>query len=105
MPIQKSEAIVLRRQPLRETSLILTFYTKDLGKIKGILRGVRGTRGQYGGGSFEILSHDELIFYDRKNSDRHEDRNFASKSQSSPQHDERNESDTRDRVKCIDEWI
>jgi DNA repair protein RecO len=69
MPIQKSEAIVLRRQPLRETSLILTFFTKDFGKIKGILRGVRGTRGQYGGGSFEILSHDEIVFYDRKKGD------------------------------------
>jgi DNA repair protein RecO len=69
MAIQKSEAILLRKQPLRETSLILTFYTKDFGKIKGILRGVRGARGQYGGGSFEILSHDEIIFYDRKNSD------------------------------------
>lgn len=69
MPIQRSEAIVLRRQDIRETSLILTFYTKDFGKIKGIMRGVRGMRGQYGGGSFEILSHDEIIFYDRKKSD------------------------------------
>ncbi|MDO8535441.1 MAG: DNA repair protein RecO [Candidatus Omnitrophota bacterium] len=69
MPIQKSEAIVLRRQDLRETSLILTFYTKDFGKVKGILRGVRGARGQYGGGSYEILSHDEIVFYDRKKSD------------------------------------
>ena len=69
MPIQKSEAIVLRRQPLRETSLILTFYTKDFGKIKGILRGVRGLRGQTGGGSLEILAHDEIVFYDRKKSD------------------------------------
>ncbi|MDP3730259.1 MAG: DNA repair protein RecO [Candidatus Omnitrophota bacterium] len=69
MPIQKSEAIVLRKQDIRETSLILTFYTKDFGKIKGILRGVRGVRGQYGGGSFEILSHDEIVFYDRKKSD------------------------------------
>lgn len=69
MPIQKSEAIVLRRQPLRETSLILTFYTRDFGKIKGILRGVRGARGQYGGGSFEILSLDEIVFYDRKKGD------------------------------------
>lgn len=69
MPIQKSEAIVLRRQDLRETSLILTFYTKDFGKIKGILRGVRGSRGQYGGGALEIFARDEIVFYDRKKSD------------------------------------
>jgi DNA repair protein RecO (recombination protein O) len=69
MPIQKSEAIVLRRQDLRETSLILTFYTKDFGKIKGILRGVRGARGQYGGGGLEIFAHDEIVFYERRKSD------------------------------------
>ena len=69
MPIQKSEAIVLRSQALRETSLILTFYTKDFGKIKGIVRGVRGPHAQYGGGSLELFAHDEIIFYDRKKSD------------------------------------
>ena len=69
MPIQKSEAIVLRKQDLRETSLILTFYTKDFGKIKGILRGVRGPRGQYGGGGLEIFAHDEVVFYEQKKRD------------------------------------
>lgn len=69
MPIQKSEAIVLRKQDLRETSLILTFFTRDFGKIKGILRGVRGARGQYGGASYEVFAHDEIVFYDRKKSD------------------------------------
>ena len=69
MPIQKSEAIVLRRQDLRETSLILTYYTKDFGKIQGILRGVRGSRGLNGGGALEIFAHDEIVFYDRKSSD------------------------------------
>lgn len=69
MPIQKSEAIVIRRQDLRETSLILTFYTNDFGKIKGIVRGVRGPHAQYGGGSLEIFARDEIVFYERKKSD------------------------------------
>lgn len=69
MPIQKSEAIVLRRQDLRETSLIITLYTKDFGKIKGIVRGVRGPHAQYGGGSLETFAHDEIVFYERKKSD------------------------------------
>ena len=69
MPIQKSEAIVLRSQDLRETSLIITFYTKDFGKIKGIVRGVRGPHAQYGGGSLEIFAHDEIVFYERKKAD------------------------------------
>ena len=69
MPIQKSEAIVIRRQDLRETSLIITFFTKDFGKIKGIVRGVRGPHAQYGGGSLEIFALDEIVFYERKKSD------------------------------------
>lgn len=69
MAIQKSEGIVLNRQDLRETSLILTFYTKDFGKIKGILRGVRGARVQGIGASLEIFAHDEVVFYERRRSD------------------------------------
>ncbi|MDP2912996.1 MAG: DNA repair protein RecO [Candidatus Omnitrophota bacterium] len=69
MAIQKTEGILLRRQDLRETSLILTFYTRGFGKIKGIVRGVRGARAQYGGGAFEIFSLDEVVFYERKTGD------------------------------------
>jgi len=69
MAIQKTEAVLLRRQDLRETSLILTFYTKDFGKIKGIARGVRGACGAAGGASHEILSLDEIVFYERKRAD------------------------------------
>lgn len=69
MAIQKSEGIVLRRQELRETSLILTFYTRSSGKIKGIIRGVRGPHAQYGGGGLEVFAHDEIVFYERKKSE------------------------------------
>jgi DNA repair protein RecO (recombination protein O) len=71
MAIQKTEAIVLRRQDLRETSLILTFYTKDFGKIKGVMRGARGSRALCGGGALEVFSHDEVVFYERKSGDVH----------------------------------
>ena len=70
MAIQKSEGIVLRRQDLRETSLILTFYTRDFGKVKGIARGVRGTRAMVaGGGNLELFAYDEIVFYERKRSE------------------------------------
>jgi len=69
MAIQKSTGILLARQNLRETSIILTFYTPDFGKIKGIVRGVRGPLGRYGGGSLEIFAYDELVFYERRKSD------------------------------------
>lgn len=70
MAIQKSDGIVLRRQDLRETSLVLTFYTPDFGKIKGIVRGVKGPHAQVsGGGSLEIFAHDAVVFYERKQSE------------------------------------
>ncbi|MCM8790152.1 MAG: DNA repair protein RecO [Candidatus Omnitrophica bacterium] len=70
MAIQKSEGILLRRQDLRETSIILTFYTKDFGKIRGIVRGVRGPRAQWtGGGGLELFAHDDIVFYERKRAD------------------------------------
>lgn len=68
MPIQKSEAILLRRQDLRETSLILAFYTKDFGKIKGVVKGARGPRTACGG-AFEIFALDSVVFYERKKSE------------------------------------
>jgi DNA repair protein RecO (recombination protein O) len=69
MAIQKSQGILLRRQDLRETSIILTFYTRSFGKIRGIVRGVRGPRGQFGGGALEIAALDDLVFYERRRSD------------------------------------
>jgi len=70
MAIQKTQAIVLRRQDVRETSVVLTLFTRDFGKIKGILRGVRGARTEgSGGAALEILSHDQIVFYERKKGD------------------------------------
>lgn len=67
MPIQRSQGILLRRHCLRETSLILTFYTRDFGKIKGIVRGVRGSRASgHGGGAHEIFALDDIVFYERR---------------------------------------
>ena len=68
MPIQKNEGILLRRQDLRETSILLTFYTRDFGKIKGIVRGVRGReRALSAGAAYELFALDEIVFYERKN--------------------------------------
>ena len=68
MPIHKSEAIVVRSRDLRETSLILTFYTKDFGKINGVVKGARTSHAQFGGGALEPFAHDEIVFYERKRS-------------------------------------
>jgi len=69
MAIHTSEAIVLGTRELRETSLIVTFYTKAFGKVAGVMKGVRGARALHGGGALEPFARDEIVFYDRKTSD------------------------------------
>jgi DNA repair protein RecO len=41
MSIHKTEAIVLSRRDFRETSLIANFFTRDYGRISGLLKGIR----------------------------------------------------------------
>jgi len=69
MAIQKTEGIVLRRQDFRETSIVLTFFTRDFGKIKGLMKGVRGPRAPHGAGGLELFARDALVFYERKRAD------------------------------------
>jgi len=67
--IQKTEAILLKRQDLRETSLLLTFYTSGFGKIQGVMKGMRGQhKGQYNA-SPQLFSLNDIVFYERKNRD------------------------------------
>ncbi len=59
----------MRHRELRETSLIATFYTRDFGKINGVIKGVRGERSQHVGGALELFARDEIVFYEKKGSD------------------------------------
>lgn len=38
------DGVVLHRRPYRETSLIVDFFTRDLGRVSAVCRGVRGTK-------------------------------------------------------------
>lgn len=67
MSVQKAEGIILRKYYLRETSYILIIFTKEFGKIKGVIKGVRNPCPQFGG-NFEIFSRARLLFYKKKKS-------------------------------------
>ena len=68
MAIQKSEAIVLKTSHFRETSLIVNFFTKDFGKIVGLIKGIRNEPQRYGGLPL-AFSHNLIVFYERPKSD------------------------------------
>ena len=62
MAIQKSEAIVLRTRDFRETSLIVNYFTKDFGKLSGLIKGIRNQPQRYGGIPL-LFSHSFIVFY------------------------------------------
>ena len=62
MAALSAEGIILRKYPLRETSYILIVYTKEFGKIRGVIKGVRNPYPQFAG-DFEIFTRCELLFY------------------------------------------
>ncbi len=65
MSASKTQAFILRTQDYRDTSILGDFYTKDFGKIHGIVRGVRDGRERYGS-TLEPFSLNEILFYRRK---------------------------------------
>ncbi len=70
MSIDKANAIVLNKRDLRETSLIVDFYTQEFGKVSGILKGIR-TEPEKFASNLEIFSLNEIIFYRKTHSSLH----------------------------------
>lgn len=70
MPIHKTEALVLNRRDFRETSLIANFYTRDFGKLSGVLKGIRKDPRKFAS-NLEPFSHNEIVFYRSRTSSLH----------------------------------
>lgn len=68
MAIQKSEAILLYKRDIRETSSIVIFYTKDFGKIKALIKGVRGPQAKFGQYLREFGKYD-IVYYEKRRTD------------------------------------
>jgi DNA repair protein RecO (recombination protein O) len=70
MTIQKTNAIILKTQPFRSSSLIATFFTESFGKVKGLAKGVRQER-EIRGTAFDLFTMVEMIYYEKTRSDLH----------------------------------
>ena len=68
--IAKTEGIVLKSFDFRETSRIATFLTRDFGKVKGVLKGIRKDPRKFGS-SLERFSVNTIVYYQYRNSDIH----------------------------------
>lgn len=66
MPARVSESLVLRTHPLREADLIVSFLTRDQGKLRGVARRARRPKSRFGSG-LERLSHVRMFYFQREN--------------------------------------
>ena len=66
MSAHVSEAFVLQTWPFREGDLIVSFLTRDLGKLRGVARRARRPKSGFGSG-LERLSHIRMSYFQREN--------------------------------------
>jgi len=70
MDAERADGIVLRKQPVTESSLIVTWYTREFGKLKTMVKGARRPKGPFQG-KIDLFYHDEILFLRSKRSDLH----------------------------------
>jgi DNA repair protein RecO (recombination protein O) len=68
MPAQVSETFVLRTYPFREADLIVSFFTRDQGKLRGVARRARRPKSAFGSG-LERLSQVRMAYFLRENAE------------------------------------
>lgn len=66
MPARVSDSFILRTYPFREADLIVSFFTRDRGKLRGVARRARKPKGPFGSG-LERLSRVNMAYYEREN--------------------------------------
>jgi DNA repair protein RecO (recombination protein O) len=66
MPAHVSEAFVLQTWPFREGDLIVSFLTRDAGKLRGVARRARRPKSGFGSG-LERLSQIRMSYFQREN--------------------------------------
>lgn len=71
MGIHTADAIVLRQYPYRETSVLVTCLTDRFGKIKGLIKGLRGVQPSRYRSAMEPLTLNRIVFYDTRASALH----------------------------------
>lgn len=65
MPARVSETFVLRTYPFREADLIVSFFTRDQGKLRGVARRARRPKSAFGSG-LERLSLVRMAYFQKE---------------------------------------
>jgi DNA repair protein RecO (recombination protein O) len=65
VPARVSEALVIRTYPFKEGDLIVSFLTRDQGKLRGVAKRARRPKSAFGSG-LERLSHVRMAYFQRE---------------------------------------
>jgi DNA repair protein RecO (recombination protein O) len=66
--IEKSQGLILRVIPFRDTSKVVTVYSAERGAVSLLAKGVRGPKPRFGA-ALEIFALSDLVFYHRDSRD------------------------------------
>lgn len=65
MPLHESEAIVLQSYPLGEADRLVSFFSRTMGRMRGVAAGARRPKSRFGS-TLERLSHIRIWFFERE---------------------------------------
>src|SRR5260370_12190051 len=65
MALKESEAVVLRTYPLGEADLLVTLFTREEGKVRGVARAAKKSQRRFGG-ALEPLTYVRAFYEDRE---------------------------------------
>ncbi len=65
MPARESEAFILRTYPFGEADLIVSYFTRDMGKLRGVAKSVRRPKSRFGA-ALERLAHVRIFYYQKQ---------------------------------------
>ncbi len=68
MPLQESEAIILQSYALGEADRLVSFLSRNAGRMRGVAKGARRPKSQFGS-TLERLSHIRIWYYERETRD------------------------------------
>ena len=68
MALGKSAAVVVGSFPLGESDQVVTFFSREYGKVRGVAKASRRMRSRFGG-SLQLFTLGQLVFFDTGRSD------------------------------------
>lgn len=66
----KTDAIILKSMKYRDTSKIVTVYSREYGKLQCLAKGARSNKSKFGA-SLEPLTHSQLLLYKKEHRELH----------------------------------